>query len=80
MNWKEYGNSFYSIIWGTNLVLPGGMEEYKELGMFVFLLRFKPRVLRVGSKSAVCHNTYAMEYTEQSVCKSLFIDLYVQYL
>jgi len=79
-NWKEYGNSFYSIIEGTNLVLPGGMEEYKELGMFVFLPGFKPGVFRIVSKSALRHNTYAMGYTEQSICKSVIIDLYVQYL
>jgi hypothetical protein len=56
------------------------MEEYKELGMFVFLPGFKPGIFCVGSKSAVHHNAYAMGNTEQSICKSLIIDLYVQYL
>jgi hypothetical protein len=56
------------------------MEEYKELGMFVFLPGFKPGVFRAGSKSAVRPNTYTMGYTEQSICKSLIIDLFVQYL
>jgi len=46
------------------------MEEYKELGIFVFLPGFKPGVFCVGSKSAFCHNTYTMGYTEQSICKS----------
>jgi len=56
------------------------MEEYKELSMFVFLPGCKPGVFHIGSKSVVCHDTYAMGCTEQSIYKSLIIDLYVQYL
>ena len=67
MNWKEYGNSFYILIWGTNLVLPFGIEEYKELGIFVFLPGFKMGIFHIGSKSAVHYNTYAMGYMEQSL-------------
>jgi hypothetical protein len=78
--WKEYRKSYYSILSGTNLVLSGEVEEYKELGMFVFLPGCKPGVFHIGSKNVVRHNTYAMGYTEQSIYKSLIIDLYVQYL